>query len=111
MEWVAAHERALVEYAYARLSEVEGLHILGPGPKQRSGLAAFTLNEIHPHDLSAILDHEGVAIRAGHHCAQPIHDRFGIPASARASLYFYNTEEDIDQLVGGLERAAQIFAW
>ncbi len=111
MEWVAAHERALIEYTYARLSEVEGLHILGPGPKQRSGLAAFTLNEIHPHDLSAILDREGVAIRAGHHCAQPIHDRFGIPASARASLYFYNTEEDIDQLVGGLERAAQIFAW
>jgi len=111
MDWINAHERALVAYAYERLAEVEGLHILGPGPDQRSGLISFTVDEIHPHDLSAILDQAGVAVRAGHHCAQPIHDRFGIPASARASLYFYNTTEDIDQLVSGLERAVQIFAW
>ena len=111
MDWINAHERALVGYAYERLGQVEGLRILGPGPDQRSGLISFTVDEIHPHDLSAILDQTGVAVRAGHHCAQPIHDRFGIPASARASLYFYNTTEDIDQLVSGLERAVQIFAW
>ncbi|MDI9549185.1 MAG: cysteine desulfurase [Chloroflexota bacterium] len=111
MDWINAHERALVGYAYERLGQVEGLRILGPGPDQRSGLISFTVDEIHPHDLSAILDQTGVAVRAGHHCAQPIHDRFGIPASARASLYFYNTTEDIDQLVSGLEHAVQIFAW
>lgn len=111
MDWVAAHERALVRYAYERLGNIEGLRILGPGPDQRGGLISFTVDEIHPHDLAAILDQAGVAVRAGHHCAQPIHDRFGIVASARASFYFYNTEEDVDQLVSGLERAAQIFAW
>jgi len=111
MDWVNAHERALVAYTYERLGQVEGLRILGPEPEQRSGLISFTVDEIHPHDLAAILDQAGVAVRAGHHCAQPIHDRFGIPASARASLYFYNTTEDIDQLVSGLERAVQIFAW
>ena len=111
MDWIAAHERALVRYAYERLGNIEGLRILGPGPDQRGGLISFTVNEIHPHDLAAVLDRAGVAVRAGHHCAQPIHDRFGIVASARASFYFYNTEEDVDQLVSGLERAAQIFAW
>ena len=111
MAWIQEHEQALVAYAYDRLSAVEGLRILGPAPAQRSGLVAFTFNEIHPHDLSAILDHEGIAIRAGHHCAQPVHDRFNIPASARASFYLYNTQEDVDHLVAALEKADQIFAF
>jgi cysteine desulfurase/selenocysteine lyase len=111
MEWVHAHDSALTAYAYARLSQVEGLRILGPGPAQRSGLVAFTLGDIHPHDLSAILDGAGVAIRAGHHCAQPVHDALGIVASARASVYLYNTPAEIDTLAAGLERAHDIFSF
>ena len=110
MEWVWQHERAIARYAYERMAQVEGLRILGPGPDQRGGLVAFTLNDIHPHDLSAVLDGSGIAIRAGHHCAQPIHDRLGIVASARASFYLYNTFEEVDRLVEGLEQAAEIFA-
>jgi cysteine desulfurase / selenocysteine lyase len=111
LEWVWQHEQALTSYAYERLAQVEGLRILGPGPEQRGGLVAFTLNDIHPHDLSAVLDNDGIAIRAGHHCAQPIHDRLGIVASARASFYLYNTFEEVDKLVVGLEKAGQIFAF
>ena len=111
MEWIHAHEQDLVRYAYDTLGDVEGLHILGPAPEDRSGLVAFTLGDIHPHDLSAILDHDGVAVRAGHHCAQPIHDRYGIPASARASFYLYNTRAEVDQLRVSLEKALRIFAF
>ncbi len=111
MEWVWAHEREITRYAYERMAQVEGLRILGPGPDQRGGLVAFTLNDIHPHDLSAVLDGSGIAIRAGHHCAQPIHDRLGIVASARASFYLYNTFEEVDQLIVGLEQASEIFAF
>ncbi len=110
MDRVQEHEQAIMRYAYARLSEIEGLRILGPGPAARGGLIAFTLNDVHPHDLSAILDSKGIAIRAGHHCAQPIHDRYGIVASARASFYLYNTPEEVDQLAAGLETAGEIFA-
>lgn len=111
LEWVWQHEHALTRYAYERLSQIEGVRILGPGPEQRGGLVAFTLNDIHPHDLSAVLDADGIAIRAGHHCAQPIHDRLGIVASARASFYLYNTFEEVDKLVVGLEKAASIFTF
>ena len=111
MAWVHAHERALVAYAYDRLSQVEGVHILGPEPAARGGLIAFTMEGIHPHDLSAVLDREGVAVRAGHHCAQPIHDRLGIVASARASFYLYNTPAEVDRLAAALETAAQVFAF
>ena len=111
MEWVWAHEREITRYAYDRMSQVEGLRILGPGPDQRGGHVALTLNDIHPHDLSAVLDASGIAIRAGHHCAQPIHDRLGIVASARASFYLYNTFEEVDQLIVGLEQASEIFAF
>ncbi|MCB0129199.1 MAG: aminotransferase class V-fold PLP-dependent enzyme, partial [Caldilineaceae bacterium] len=111
MEWIHAHEQDLVRYAYDTLGDVEGLRILGPAPEDRSGLVAFTLGDIHPHDLSAILDHDGVAVRAGHHCAQPIHDRYGIPASARASFYLYNTRAEVDQLRVSLEKALRIFAF
>lgn len=110
MDWVAAHERALVTYAYERLSGLEGVRILGPGPEARGGLVSFTAGDVHPHDLAAILDAEGVAVRAGHHCAQPIHDRMGIVASARASMYLYNTPAEIDKLAEALEKAMAIFA-
>lgn len=111
MEWIDAHDRDLVQYAWGRLQEVEGLHILGPGPQDRSGLVSFTLGDIHPHDLSAVLDRSGVAVRAGHHCAQPLHDKLGILASARASVYLYNSRDEIDTLVAGLEKANEIFAF
>lgn len=111
LEWVWQHEHALTSYAYERLAQIEGVRILGPGPERRGGLVAFTLNDIHPHDLSAVLDVDGIAIRAGHHCAQPIHDRLGIVASARASFYLYNTFEEVDKLVVGLEKAASIFSF
>jgi cysteine desulfurase/selenocysteine lyase len=104
MDWVQQREHELVRYAMEQLERVEGLRLLGPGPEQRGGAVAFTLGEIHPHDTAAILDAEGIAIRAGHHCAQPIHDFYGIPASARASFYFYNTFEEIDRLVVALDK-------
>ena len=109
MTWLHDHERLLTAYAYERLSEIEGLHILGPGADQRGGLIAFTLNDVHPHDLSALLDREGIAIRAGHHCAQPVHDRYDIVASARASFYLYNTIDEVDQLVTALEKSSTFF--
>ncbi len=111
MDNVAAHERALVRYAYERMQDVEGLRILGPGPEHRGGVIAFTLGDVHPHDIAAILDAEGIAIRAGHHCAQPVHDRYGIPASARASFYVYNTEEEVDALVAALHKVVETFAF
>ncbi len=110
VDWIWEHERALVRYAYGRMSQVEGLRILGPGPEERGGLIAFTLEGVHPHDLAAILDMDGIAIRAGHHCAQPLHDRYGMVASARASFYLYNTLEEVDKLVAGLEKAVDVFA-
>ncbi len=108
MDWVQQREHELVRYAMEQLGRVEGLRILGPGPEQRGGAVAFTLGEIHPHDTAAILDAEGIAIRAGHHCAQPIHDFYGIPASARASFYFYNTFEEIDRLILALDKVHSV---
>jgi cysteine desulfurase / selenocysteine lyase len=110
MDWVRAHERELTAYAYAQLSEVEGLHLLGPGPEQRGGLIAFTLEGVHPHDIAAILDNEGIAVRAGHHCAQPLHDCYNIVASARASFYLYNTFDEVDALAQALHKAQDLFA-
>ncbi len=111
MDWVHAHEREVVAYAWERLSTIEGLRILGPGPDRRGGLVAFTLDDVHPHDIAAVLDMHGVAVRAGHHCAQPVHDHFGIPATARASFYIYNTKEEVDILAEALERARAMFAF
>lgn len=110
MAWVQQHERSLATYAMERLSQVEGVRILGPAAKDRGGVVAFTLEDIHPHDIAAILDGEGIAVRAGHHCAQPIHDFFGIVASARASFYCYNTEAEVDLLAEALEKVQQVFA-
>jgi cysteine desulfurase/selenocysteine lyase len=109
MDWVLEHERKLTTYAWSRLQEVEGLRILGPEPNRRGGLLAFVLGDIHPHDIAAILDQDGIAVRAGHHCAQPIHDHYGLPATTRASFYIYNTEEEVDRLVLALYKAKAIF--
>ncbi len=110
MDWVRHREHELVVYAMERLAEVEGLRIVGPQASQRGGVVAFTLEDIHPHDIAAILDAEGIAIRAGHHCAQPIHDSLGVVATARASFYFYNTLEEVDRLVQALDKVQSVFA-
>jgi cysteine desulfurase/selenocysteine lyase len=110
MDNVRAHECETIAYALERLSEVPGLTLIGPDdPNRRGGVATFTLDNIHPHDLADILDHEGIAIRAGHHCAQPLHQKLGIIASSRASFYIYSQREEIDQLVDGLYKAKAIF--
>ena len=108
MERVAAHESALVRKAIDLLSQVEGVTIYGPR-EHRAGVISFTYADIHPHDLATVLDSEGVCIRAGHHCAQPLMRRLGVPATARASLYVYNDASDVDVLVGALGRAADVF--
>ena len=108
MENVREHERRLGEYAYRRLSEIEGITLYGP-PSDRTGLVSFSLPDVHPHDLSQLLDGEGVAIRSGHHCAQPLMRRLGVVATSRASFYLYNTDEEVDALVEALQRAREFF--
>jgi len=108
MDHVLAHERSLVGYALEVLEAVPGLTIYGPR-KKRGGLVTFTMDEVHPHDLASILDHQGIAIRAGHHCTMPLHTRLGLAATARASFYVYNTKDDVDVLVGGLMKAREVF--
>ena len=107
---IHAHERELVNYAWDRLHEIKGLTTYGPPPGERGGLIAFTLNDIHPHDIAAALDAEGVAIRAGHHCAMPLHGELGVAATARASFYLYNTTREVDRLTAALEKARRFFA-
>lgn len=109
MERVAAHESELIGYALEALSEIEGLKIYGPPAEQKGGVASFTMRGVHPHDVSQILDSEGIAVRAGHHCAMPLHEKFGLPATTRASFYLYNTREEVDQLVRGLAKVKKIF--
>ncbi len=109
MERVYLHEREITKLAWNKLSEMEGIEIYGPVPEKRGGLIAFNIDGIHPHDIATILDREGIAVRAGHHCAQPLHERLGIPASVRASFYIYNTEDDVDALIHGLKKAKSLF--
>jgi cysteine desulfurase/selenocysteine lyase len=112
MEWVARHERNLTRYALEQLRALEprGLQIYGPRDiADRSSVISFNLGDIHAHDLASILDIEGVCVRAGHHCTMPLMEKMGWPATARASFYLYNTEQDVDQLVRALETAAQVF--
>jgi cysteine desulfurase/selenocysteine lyase len=99
VEAVARHEHELVRYAYERLQEIEGLQILGPPPDQRATLVSFNVTQPHPHDVAQLLDQQGIAVRAGHHCTQPLHDRLGLTASTRASFYLYNTPAEVDLLV------------
>lgn len=108
MEAIHAHEQEIIAYAMERIAEVPNLHVLGPGPTERGGIVAFWMDVAHPHDISAILDEDGICVRAGHHCTQPLHDRFCIPASARASFYIYNDRDDVDALVDGLHRVVRI---
>ncbi|NJN92790.1 MAG: cysteine desulfurase [Anaerolineales bacterium] len=109
MHNVRLHEIELTTYAFHRLSQVEGIHIYGPhDPTARGGAVAFTLGNIHPHDIAAVLDGEGICVRAGHHCAMPLHDKFGLQATARASFYVYNLPEEVDRLAEGLDKAREL---
>ena len=110
MDKIFAHEQHLIGYALERLSEVEGLRVYGPQSlEQRGGALSFTLDGVHPHDIAAVLDSEGIAVRAGHHCCQPLHILLDVPATARASFYLYNIPEEIDRLAAGLVKARKIF--
>ncbi|HXW00843.1 MAG TPA: cysteine desulfurase, partial [Anaerolineae bacterium] len=110
MEAVREHEKEITTYALKRLSQIEGLHILGPlDPEIRGGAVTFTLGDIHPHDLASLLNHHNIAIRAGHHCAQPLHEKLGLAASARASFYIYNKLEEVDKLAEALDKSREIF--
>jgi cysteine desulfurase/selenocysteine lyase len=107
---VAAHDRELTDYALALLSETPAATVYGPpaGP-DRGGVISFTLADAHPHDLATILDQNGVSVRAGHHCAKPLMKAMNVPATARASFYVYNTRDDVDALIQGLETASSLF--
>jgi cysteine desulfurase/selenocysteine lyase len=109
MERIAAHEAALLAYGTAALAAVPGLTLIGTAPEKASVLS-FVMENVHPHDIGTVVDQEGVAIRTGHHCAQPVMQRFGIPATARASLALYNTREEIDALVAALHKVRELFA-
>ncbi|GAB4422426.1 MAG: cysteine desulfurase [Anaerolineae bacterium] len=109
MRNVRRHEIELTTYAFHRLSQVEGIRIYGPhDPTARGGAVAFTLGDIHPHDIAAVLDSEGICVRAGHHCAMPLHDKLGLQATARASFYVYNLPEEVDRLAEGLDKAREL---
>jgi cysteine desulfurase/selenocysteine lyase len=108
MDRVAAHEAALLDEATTRLSAIPGLRLIGTA-RERAGVVSFVLDGVHPHDVGTVLDHEGIAVRTGHHCAQPVMARFGVPATVRASFALYNTSDDVDALVRGLERVRETF--
>ncbi|HEX7227223.1 MAG TPA: aminotransferase class V-fold PLP-dependent enzyme, partial [Candidatus Binatia bacterium] len=107
-ERAAAHEAELLRYATERVSAIEGVRIIGTA-KNKASVLSFIIDDIHPHDIGTILDQEGIAVRAGHHCAQPVMQRFKIPATARASFAFYNTKEEVDVLARTIERVIEIF--
>jgi cysteine desulfurase / selenocysteine lyase len=108
METISEYEHELLAYAMEAVGAIPGLRIFGTS-KEKAGVISFTLDGVHPHDIGTILDQEGIAIRTGHHCAQPVMERFGVPAMARASLAFYNTKEEIDALVAGIYKVKEVF--
>ena len=109
MDKIAAHESQLLAYATETVGAIPGIRLIGTA-RERAGVLSFLLDNVHPHDLGTILDREGIAIRTGHHCAQPVMERFGIPATARASFAVYNTKDEIDALVAGIRVAREVFA-
>jgi cysteine desulfurase/selenocysteine lyase len=110
LDGIREHEHDLLRHALPALAEIDGLRILGPAtPEDRGTAISFTLDGIHPHDLSQVLDDRGVAVRAGHHCAWPLHRALGVQASTRASFYLYNTRAEVDALVDGIRYAKQFF--
>lgn len=109
MDFIHDYEREIIAYAIERLEEVPGVKIYGPKAERKGGVAAFSFDGVHPHDVAQILDSDGVAVRAGHHCAMPLHDRFNLPATTRASFYLYNTKSEVDKLIEGLYKVKKMF--
>jgi cysteine desulfurase/selenocysteine lyase len=105
---IAAHEADVLAYGTERLSRIPGVRLVGTAP-DKAGVLSFVMDDVHPHDVGTILDREGIAIRTGHHCAQPLMARFGVPATARASLGAYNTRAEMDALAEGIEKVRAIF--
>lgn len=105
------HEAEITAYAYDRMSEIDGIEIYGPDKDKRAGIITFNLKDVHPHDVATALDTEGVAVRAGHHCAQPLMKWLNVSSTARASFYIYNTKEDVDQLIEGLKQTKEFFSY
>ena len=110
MSQVEAHEHEMIHYALERLEEIPGVRVYGPQAEQKGAVAAFTLDDIHPHDVAQILDRYGLAVRAGHHCAQPLHEKLGLQATTRASFYIYNSFDEIDKLVDGIYKVKKMFS-
>jgi cysteine desulfurase/selenocysteine lyase len=110
MEAIEAHEHALTAYAYDVLDGISAVTQYGPKPPNRAGILSFNVGNVHPHDVAQVLDSEGIAVRAGHHCTQPLMKRFGVPATTRASFYLYTVPEEIDRLCDGLEDVRELFA-
>ncbi len=108
MDRIAEYEHELLVYGTEALLAVEGVRLIGTA-REKAAVLSFVLEGVHPHDIATILDRRGIAIRAGHHCAQPVMQRFGVPATSRASLAFYNTRQEVDALVEGLDRVKEIF--
>jgi cysteine desulfurase/selenocysteine lyase len=109
MERIAAHEHELLEYATQQIAAMKGVRIVGTA-RNKAAVISFMVEGVHPHDVGTLLNEDGIAVRTGHHCAQPVMQRFAIPATARASFYLYNTFEEVDRLVAGIRRVQQIFA-
>ncbi len=105
----AAHEHFLLDYLMEKLGAVDGIRLIGTADTKAS-VQSFEIEGVHPHDVGTILDHQGVAIRTGHHCAMPVMDFFGVPGTARASLALYNTIDDVDRLIAAVDKAKEIFA-
>ncbi|MEQ1674522.1 MAG: cysteine desulfurase, partial [Candidatus Nitrotoga sp.] len=109
MENISAHEHALLQYATEQVSQIPGVHIVGTA-RDKASVLSFVMEHIHPHDVGTLLNQEGIAVRTGHHCAQPVMQRMGIPATSRASFAFYNTRAEVDALVAGIRMVQKIFA-
>jgi cysteine desulfurase/selenocysteine lyase len=109
MDNIAAYEHELLAYTTETVSAIPGIRLIGTA-REKAGVLSFLLDSIHPHDIGTILDQEGIAIRTGHHCAQPVMQRFGIAATARASFALYNTREEVDALVEGIQKVREVFA-
>jgi cysteine desulfurase/selenocysteine lyase len=109
MDAIHAHEKEIIAYALERLEEVPGVRLYGPPAAKKGGVAAFTFQGAHAHDVAQVLDGMGIAVRAGHHCAMPLHDRFDLVATARASFYLYNRPQEVDKLVEGLYKVKELF--
>jgi cysteine desulfurase/selenocysteine lyase len=107
LDAIAAHEHELVEYALGRLGELPYVTVFGPPADRRAGIVSFDVAGVHPHDVAQVLDWEGVAVRAGHHCTQPLMTKLGVAATTRASFYLYSLREEIDRLIEGVAKAKQ----